>query len=681
MSDPEAMSVRFDLPVEGMTCASCAVRLEKVLGRVEGVERATVNFATGMAALDVRPGRLGRDDVEAVVVRAGFSVPEGYDDADDPAALVHAQRAHEAKERCALAWDVALAAALTAPVFTLGMFFMHWVPGHWISALLSGFVVGWAGRRFFVDAYKTARAGSANMNTLVAMGVGAAWLLSAAALLFPGAFTTHAIYFESAAVVVTLVLVGRWLESRAKGQAGEAVRALLDMAPPTARVVRDGEVVEIPATAVRQGDLVGARPGDRVAADGVVEEGESAIDESMLTGESVPVPKAIGAPVLAGTINGAGPLRYRATAVGRRTALARIAAAVQEAQAGKPPVQRLVDRVAAVFTPLVIGVAALTFALWMVFGPGLSDAALAAVSVLVIACPCALGLATPTAILVGTSWGAKRGILFRDAEALERAHGVREVVFDKTGTLTTGAFGVRRVAAVDGDADALLAAVAGAEADSEHPLGRAIAAEAAARGLDVPRATQVRSVPGHGVEATVGGRRVIAGSRRMMADVVLADPLPPAVQAALDEPGATPVWVAADGALIGVRALASSGVGVAMVGDGVNDAPALATADIGIAMGSASAVALEAAPVTLVRSDLRLVPDALRLSRATLRIIRQNLFWAFAYNIIAIPVAAGALYPAFGIRLSPMIAGAAMALSSVSVVTNSLRRRRPTLPS
>ncbi len=669
----------------------------------------------------MQPGAVGLDDVIAAVEKAGFDVPVDVD-LEDPRAEAEALRAHERRENAALARDAILAAVLTVPVVVLGMGFMDWRPGHWIAGALATPVVFWSGRRFFVDAVRQLRQRTANMNTLVALGVGSAWLLSVASLL---GLAHGDVYFEGAAVVVTLVLVGRAMEGRARSSAAEALRRLADLSPDVARVVRGGEVVEVPARSLRPGDLVVLPPGARVPADGVIEQGVTAVDESMLTGEPVPVSKGPGDRILAGTLNGEGMVRFRVQAAGRGTTLARILDLVRQAQAEKAPVQQLVDRVAAVFVPAVVLVAAGTFAGWWWLGGDASKALIHAVSVLVIACPCALGLATPVAILVGTGVGARMGILVRGAGALQRARELRCLVLDKTGTVTEGRFEVREQWGDPG----LLEVAAALEQGSEHPIARAIVERFEGR---PPTAQDARAVPGHGVTGRVAGRRAWVGTRRFLVQEGAPDGGPEldAWEAEQAAQGRTVVRVAVEGGAVGalaladrlrpearravealhrlgietvmvtgdheaaaravaeavgidrviaralpedkvaeVRRLRDAGHVVGLVGDGVNDAPALAAADVGIAMGSGTDVAMETADAVLVRSDLRLVPAAIALSAATVRNVRQNLGWAFVYNVVAIPLAVAGL-------LNPMVAGAAMALSSLSVVGNALRLRR-----
>jgi Cu+-exporting ATPase len=723
---------KAELAIGGMTCAACAARVQKVLNRAEGVKAAGVNFATARATVQFDPAATGVEQLAAAVRDAGYEAA--------PAAAVRDERERQAAEVRGLRRDFWIAAVLTLPVLVMAMSHgaVGWLRGGWtawVELVLTTPVVVWAGRRFFASAFAAARHGAADMNTLIAVGTGAAFGASVVATVAPGVFGASGmagmeagapVYFEAAAVIITLVLLGRLMEAGARGRTGEAIRRLMGLAPKTARVVRDGAEVEVAVETLAVGDLLVVRPGEKIATDGEVVEGRSAVDESMLTGESVPVEKAGGAAVFGATINGNGLLKVRATRVGSDTALAQIVRLVQEAQGSKAPIARLADVISGIFVPIVLGIALVTFGAWMAAGDGFGHALLAAVSVLIIACPCALGLATPTAVMVGTGRGAELGVLIKGGEALERLERVGTVVLDKTGTVTAGRPAVTGVMAAGGfSEDEVLRLAASAEAASEHPLAAAVVAEARGRRLELSPVGTFVAHPGRGVDATVEGRRVLVGNRTLLAErgvaanvegamllaidgtfagaIAVADPVKATSAAAVAElraMGLGVVLLTGDREIVAKEVAAAVGIervvagvlpgekaaevgrlrgeaaAVAMVGDGINDAPALAAADVGIAMGTGTDVAMAAADVTLMSGDLRGVVTAVRLARATLRTIRQNLFWAFVYNVIGIPLAAGALYPLTGWQLSPMIASAAMSLSSVSVVANSLRLRR-----
>ena len=709
------------LAISGMTCASCATRLEKVLAQVSGVRSSQVNLATEQATLVVIR-HTAVSALIAAVERAGFHAAL----ADGLAPPV----AHglPAREGWHVVWALLLALPLVAPMLALPFGHSVMLPG-WVQFALATPVQFWLGARFYRAGWKALVAGSGNMDLLVAIGTSAAWGLSVY-LLLTDPHTTH-LYFEASAVIISLVLLGKWLEARAKRQTTEAIRALQALRPATARVRHDGVDRDLPIEAVRVGDVVVIRPGERIPVDAQVIEGTSQVDEALLTGESLPVDKTPGDALTGGAINAHGLLVARTVAVGTETVLARIIRLVEDAQAKKAPIQRLVDQVSAVFVPVVMVIALVTFAGWWMAGAGVEQAVLNAVAVLVIACPCALGLATPTAIMAGTGVAARHGILIKDAEALERAHRVTTVVFDKTGTLTDGTPHVAACVPGEGhDEEEILTIAAALQAGSEHPLARAVLAEAAARGISARTAQNVQALPGRGIVGTIEGRKWWLGNRRLMqengTDIGALDAAAMAQEAAgrsvswladsdgarglfafgdavkpgaaqaiatLRARGVTPILLSGDNrgaaeaaaralgierviaeVLPGdkaahVTALKAGGKMVAMVGDGVNDAPALAAADVGIAMGSGSDVALHTAGVTLMRGDPARVVDALDISRRTYAKIRQNLFWAFLYNVIGIPLAALGY-------LNPMIAGAAMAFSSVSVVVNALTLKR-----
>jgi Cu+-exporting ATPase len=737
MSTPEPTDpVHFDLPVQGVTSVSCASRLQQGLREVDGVVGASVNPATGVARVAVAPGQVGREQLVEAVGAAGFELP-GREGRDDPVPQARAQWTDAQREHAGLLRDAALSAALTLVIYTLATFFASWRPGLWISLVLSAFVLVVPGRRFFEDAGEQARTGATNLNTLVAVGAGGAWLWSAAASLLPHRLTGPDLPLETAAAVVTLVLVGRWAQARAEVPAGAAFRALLALSPTDGAVLRGGTVVEVGAAQLRVGDLVVAQPGERIAADGVVEQGRSALEPGLLTGAAEPVPIGPGDPVMAGAVNGAGALRYRATATGGQTVFAGAVRRLAEAQASRPPIQRRIDPITRRFTAMVLALAAVTLGGWLLAGSPPNHAALSALAVVVVACPRALSQASAAAIQVGTGEASLRGISFRDAAALERLQGVRTLVTHKTGTITEGRFEVVAVSPAPGglDTDTLRASLAAIEADSEHPLARALTADAP----HLPRASAaaVVAVPGIGVTGSVDGRSWLVGSRRMLDGIAV----PEAEVEAEEAEGRAVVLAAIDGDYAGfvalsdpiraeatevVAALAAWGVdvvlltgdservaqavatrvglrqaaaevlpedkarhvdalrrarsgGVAMLGDATHEAAALAAADVGISLGLGAADAREALPIVLMSSDLRRVVQAIDLSRSTVRTIRQNLAWSVAYHLFALPVAAGVLSPAFDLRLPPTLAAAAMALAAVVPVANSLRLRRALL--
>ena len=779
-----AATERLTIPVGGMTCAACQATVQRQLQRTPGVVDASVNLMTNSAAVSYDPRVVTPESLVARIRDTGYTaeLPEATQTAADAQLDQDAEqlRTYRALRRKAVVSLVigAIAMLVSMPLMAAAAHagmgssvdpFMRWtmntldptlrgvlpvlyaVPPATLSWTLLVTTLGvmlWAGRHFYHRAWTALRHGSANMNTLVALGTGAAFLVSVPATVVPEFFVARGVapdvYYEAVIIIIALVLLGSTLEARAKTKTTAALRRLIDMQPKMARVVRGDSDVDVPVAELHTGDLVVVRPGERIPVDGVIADGASAVDESMLTGESIPVEKRLGDRVVGGSVNGSGAFRYRATTLGADSVLARIVTLMREAQGSRAPIQNLADRISAVFVPVVVAIAIVTFAVWYFVADsgGVVRALTASVSVLVIACPCAMGLAVPTAVMVATGKGAERGLLIKGGEALQRAGAVDTVVLDKTGTVTEGKPSVTEVVLAEGSLDerAVLQLAASVERQSEHPLGSAIVEAALARGAVLTTPTAFQSEPGRGVIGTVDSHVIVVGNANWLHDwaldtsaleeraVVLAeqghsivfvgvdgrpagliavtDPIKPTARAAVERLRALGVdvlllsgdqkravraiaaaagidrvaaGVSPAGKVAQINALRREGRVVAMVGDGINDAPALAHADVGIAIGSGTDIAIDASDVTLMRGDLRGVPEAIVLSRRTMRTMKQNLFWAFVYNIVGIPVAAGALYPVFGILLSPILASAAMALSSVSVVSNSLRIRRAQL--